>query len=199
MLKELVSKFKPEDKPVEIKFGPVSVEVDERTYNKIISLMYPLKDTESNLALAKRAGVKPISTREIISQIKRQDLDRAVLFDTPPNGFSAGNHWRILKVDNKQETATLQYCGTFGNHDYDLVPPIIVPLDTPLFTGISLQYYELGGLPATLGEVVKAVEESSAQSNTYPKSLKSSRETILWSNPEGLLVKSEQHLTFQKT
>jgi hypothetical protein len=196
MIENIISRFKHKEEKVELRFGPVSASVDPRVYRDIMRML-PIGDTEFNLSLAKENGIKPLSLREIFGQAGPEVLRNAVLFDTSPGGLG-GNHWRILEIDREKDSATLQLCGTFGNHDYDLVPPVHVPLDTSMFTGISIQKLELGGLPASLREATKAVEEVRRQGLDYPESLKYIGETILWSNSKGELVTADKHPVLQE-
>jgi len=193
MAKEILSRFRSKEEAVELKFGPVSVSMGPQIYHDVRSML-PIQNTERNLEFAAEKGIKPLSLREIFSQIKPEELRNTVLFDTPPVPGFPGNHWRIIEINKEEESATLQLCGTFGNHDYDLIPPVNVPLDTLMFTGVSVQQFELGGLPASLRETVKAVEEAEKKDSfEYPKSLKHLGETILWPNSRGELVTADKH------
>ncbi|MFC1625611.1 hypothetical protein ACFL1Q_01045 [Patescibacteria group bacterium] len=188
--------FRREPKPLRISIGPFSVKVDRRVYEKI-RLIYPYQNTEFNLSLARESGIKPISLKEIVDQVGLPNLSKTVLFDTPPDGFTPGNHWRTLEVNKEQETAVIQLCGIFGSHDYDLVPPIKISSTTALFTGVSLMQYELGNLPATLREVVETTSKLTAPDDPLWESLKLKDETILWSNSSGTLVKPGKHPLFK--
>lgn len=192
MIENFLSRFRHKEEKVELRFGSVSVNIDPRVYNDI-RLMLPIANTEYNLSLARESGIKPLSLREIFEQVGPEALRNTVLFDTPLTGGFGGNHWRVIEIDKEKDSATLQLCGIFGNYDYDIVPPLNVPLDTSMFTGVSIQKFELGGLPASLRETVKAVEEARRQGIRYPKSFKQIGETILWSNSKGELLTTDKH------
>ena len=194
MLKEFVSRFRRPKEKVELEFGPVSVLVDAETLEKI-NLMHPVQNTKLNLEEAERVDIKPLSLGEIVDQIDPSDLNNIVLFDTAPD-HAIGNHWRITGMNREKKTATLQYCGVFGNYDNTIIPPLKIPLDAPLFTGISIQQFEIEGLPVSLGEVVRIKHEERMQKiegRLFSDSNESHKETILWSNPEGELVESSEH------
>lgn len=171
---------------VNLKFGSVSVDIDSRVYDKIKFLSY-IQSTEFNLKLAEKDGIKPLSLKEISEQIDSDTLGKAVLFDTP--SVLPGNHWRVVEVDKEKASAILQLCGNFGNYDYSMIPPVNIPLDTPMFTGISIQEYELNGSSVSLKEVVEVVGDILGTPGplNYPESLKHRGETILWSNSNGEL------------
>lgn len=188
MIESILGKFKPEPQEITLKFGPISVLVDAQDYPHIWQEVYMVQDTDLNLRLAKENSIEPISLRGIFSQIKLDEIGKSVLFDSPPVAGFAGNHWRVVGINRKEEYATLQLCGEFGIYDYDFMPPVEVPFDTPLFTGISIQQFELGELPATLFEATTAAKETLKSSSKYPENLKHLGEKILWSNPKGVLV-----------
>lgn len=107
-----------------------------------------------------------------------------VLFDTPRDGVSLGNHWRVLELvsDNGVGSANLQLCGPYGAYDYD-IPQIDVSLPWAMFTGLVIIGYELDQQPISLHQVVEYVRKSQGI-----ELLEVVRETILWSNEQRQLV-----------
>ena len=114
MLKEFLSRLKPEETLTELRFGPAAVDVKTKDLKNIL---FPcsIKDNEYNLILAEKNGVKPLTLGEIINQINPEHLSQTVLFDTSPKCASGGNRWRILKLNREENFGTLQFCGPFGN------------------------------------------------------------------------------------
>ena len=195
MLKEFLSQLKPKETLTELRFGPAAIDVKTKDLKNIL---FPcsIKNNEYNLILAEKNGVKPLTLGEIINQINPEHLSQTVLFDTPPKRGFAGNHWRILEIDQEQNFGTLQFCGPFGNYDYDLIPSFNISFDTPLFTGVSLQKYEIDESPVSLQEVVKTIQEL-GKPDYYPECLKRVDENILWSNSQGELVGRDNHDAFK--
>ncbi len=148
-------------------FDPL--EVGHLTLQEFLSM--PICSNAVNLRLAEEIGIKPLSLREILDQIGLEKIESAVLFDTPPSLL--GNHWRVTEMT--EETATIQFCSIFGNRDYLRIPPAEVSLDQVLFTGVSIQEFELDGRPATLTEASNA----STQASSSPENLKNKGERIL--------------------
>ncbi len=148
--------------------------------------MAPFDPNESNLRIAREKGIKPLSLREIIAQIEPEKIGNAVFFDTPPSNRWRGNFWRVTEMT--EETATLQLCNTFGNYDSETVSPVEISLDRVLFTGVSIQKFELDGRPATVAEATQTVKEASRAKKPYPRArLKGISRTYLYSNSEGRL------------
>jgi len=170
--------------PGTVIFGEATVDVPDL---RELRTTIPFQSTRSNLNLAERRGVKPLSLGDVLSQVDKETLDNSVLFDTPPLAGFAGNHWRLIDIDSETNVGSLQLCGAFGNYDYGAVPPIQVPCEAPMFTGLSHQLFEIDGKPAVLGEVVDRVRESRIEQNGYPKNVKYNGETILWSDATGVL------------
>lgn len=194
MIDRILTAFKPKPKEKEfiLKIGPLSVAVDLQ-YRDQINLTIPIQNTEYNLKTAESVGFKPLSLKKVIEQIKPKFLKNAVFFDTSVIGVYPGNHWRIHELNKEKGSASLQLCTVFGI-DYSAIPPISFPPDLPMFTGVSIQKFELGGMPVSLGEVTQALKNGKeGEVLNYPKSLKYKGETILWSNFHGTLVTAEKH------
>jgi len=138
-----------------------------------------------NLKHAEKNGIKPLSYREIAEQLP-EGLENAVLFDTPKSPGLVGNHWRV--VSQAEETVTLQMCGIFGNHDEPDIFPVEVAKNLPLFTGLSLQKYELDGRPATLAQTTQTNHQARENGLDHPIGLKYLGEEILFSDGQGLLT-----------
>lgn len=168
-------------------FGPVSVKVDlGRKWEGLFRV--PVYDTARNLESARENGIRPLSLAEVLSQINGK-TDNLVLFDTNPV-VGPGNHWRVLHLDQEKRIGTLQLCGTFGTYDYQQVPPVEVPFDAVMFTGISFHpKYTISGTPAKLADVVRVIQESCQQGRDYPNEVDIDHEadSIYFSDAKGTL------------
>jgi hypothetical protein len=197
MFKELLSQIKHRERQVVINLGPVDIKIKDKQALPLL----PLEFTEANLRIARKNGVKPLSLEEILAQIKPEEIGKAVLFDTPPVRGFVGNHWRITRItelDRERKYATLQLCGIFGTYDYDQVLPVNVPLNTVMFTGVSIQKFKLNSTPATLKEVVCEVKKARDEGRdpfessgiTYDEH---DNGTIFFSDEEGKLTLIQDH------
>ncbi len=182
------------------------------TSSKPLQPSDPFDFDKYDLSVAERKGIKPLSLKEILDQIGGE-FANAVLFDTSPGGLRpGGNHWRVaevVEVVGGKNYATLEPCSVFGNGDgFDnSIFPIrrvgkeTIPLDTPLFTGVSIQRFELDGSPVNLAEVTRAVRKATPEGSIRPKPLPASiawkGETILWSDSRGKLLEAGNHPSFK--
>lgn len=163
---------KPDPQLIDCKIGPSSVKVAKWSLDFI-------HHNDWNLKSAVRQGLKPITFEELLEQLDPNDLGNIVLFDTPPDNSLPGNHWRIVSVNLSQRTASLSFCETFGNYDFLGISSLEIPIDIPMFTGISYQRYELNGNPVTLA-VARIAQE------TVDK-VKHTEDRILFVNSSGKL------------
>jgi len=168
-----------------VHFGEVAVDIpDVRELEGI-----PFQNTALYLELSNEMGIKPLSLEDILSQTDRKVLDNSVLFDAPPAVGCPGNHWRIVDIDPQRRVGTLQLCSFLGGYDYHQMPPFEVSYETPMFTGLSHQEYEIDGEPAVLSEVAQRVNKAidSYGCGDYPESVEQKGETIYSSNASGEL------------
>ena len=194
MIKEFLQRLglrkQPDEEPVMI--GLLAVKMDRRIYESAL-YMGILQDAYLNLKHAGENGVKALSLGEILVQVRPEGIKNMVLFDSPRDIGFPGNHWRIQEIEADREVATLLLCNELGTRDYNF-PPIEVPFDTPLFTGISVPRLELNGRPVSLEEAARAVNKIRGDIS-YPGSLKYIGETIMWSSPDGKLKSDKRRLS----
>lgn len=201
MFKEILSKARGQEREVEFNLGPISVTMSADRLRSLKLMEAPVGDIDKNLERAEHTGIKPLSLRDIYSQVGEDELRNLVLFDANP-GALITNRWRIIEKGNEENPAKLQLCGRFGNYDVELMPPIEVPLDTPLFTGVTIQSYEIGGMSASLAEVVHVVKENHRSENSgasfgMPATVDYLQESILFSDSEGNLLPHDEHPFFE--
>ena len=194
MIKELLQRFGLRKQPDEeiVMIGLLAVKMDRKLYDSAL-YMGVLQDAYWNLRYAGENGDKALSLGEILAQVRPKDVKNIVLFDSPQDIGFPGNHWRIREMEVDREVATLLLCNELGTRDYNF-PPIEVPFDTPLFTGISVPRLELNGRPVSLEEAARAVIEIRGDI-LYPESLKYIGETIMWSSPDGKLKSDKRRLS----
>ncbi len=94
--------------------------------------------SENIRELASRCA-SPLTFREIQNHLS-ENPESWVLFDTVPGTFT-GNHWRVANIDPGNGGVTLKFCGNFGNYDIKGIEPFTMSIDTPFFTGVSVQKY----------------------------------------------------------
>jgi hypothetical protein len=152
----------------------------------------PFVRPDWNIAEAQRKGIQPVNFHQLSEQLSKDDISNSVLFDTPPDGFHAGNHWRVTHVDDELDLVKIQLCTIFGNYDYR-IPPFTVSQYDILFTGVTTERYEQNGKPIDpLSAVVKLV----ADSDGYPQGLILTKKTIYWTDSQGKLLPIAQHPLF---
>ncbi len=154
-----------------------------------------LQGNPHNLETALEHGIKPLTFKEITDQIDPRWVHNAILFDTSPDPGSVGNHFRI--VESETGEPQLQLCGTFGNYDIKGVNPFTPPKVYPMFTGVTIQPYKVGGKMATLDEAIRAYEIY-ANPCPDPRDVRPKAERILLSDMNGKLVKIKDHPISQK-
>lgn len=178
-------------------FGPVAVTLtDVNDYQrKILFATVPFSDTAWNLESARKNGIRPLSLAEVLPQINGE-TDHLVLFDTTPV-MGSGNHWRVLSLDQEKRIGTLQLCGGFGTYDYRQVPPVEVPFDAVMFTGLSFERFTISGTPAKLADVVsynqEIIKQGGSQVEAYRKLREARRqsESTYFSDATGTLKPKE--------
>jgi len=176
MIRELFRRKEPQ--ALQIDLGPITVTLPDPSERSLSVLM----NIADNLQFAETNGVKPLSLKGALAKIEPEQIGKIVLFDTPRSRWGLGNHWRIIGMNEEEQFATVQLCGPFGNNDYSRINPVTISLDTIMFTGYSLEFFELNGMPVNLGEVVKVIEEAGLKT---PKSLKWLGEEIFFFDSEG--------------
>jgi hypothetical protein len=124
-------------------------------------------------------GGHPLSFREIQNHLG-DTFDRWVLFDGILGSVLPDNHWRVQDLDTENKKVTLKFCGTFGNYDMTGVKPFTLPVDTPFFTGLSVQtnIHDTQG-PLSLDQVVDIFKARSEPSHISEIPIKNSK-TIYW-------------------
>ncbi|MCX6792045.1 MAG: hypothetical protein NT149_03340 [Candidatus Gottesmanbacteria bacterium] len=147
-----------------------------------------------NIAEAQKNGIQPVNFHRLSQQFSETDLSNAVLFDTPPRGAHAGNHWRITDFNNEHGLVSIQLCGGGGNYDYQM-PPFTVSQYDILFTGAKIEHYEKNGVPIQpLSVVVNLI----ANLGEHPKDLTLAKETVYWVDANGKLLLKGEHPLFKK-
>lgn len=185
MIKELFCRKEPQ--ALQIDLGPITVTAQDPSERSLSILM----NIADNLRLAETTGVKPLSLRGALAKIEPEQIGKIVLFDTPRSRWGLGNHWRIIGMNKEEQFATVQLCGPFGNNDYSQIDPITISLDTVMFTGYSIEFFELSGMAVNLGEVVKVIEEAGLKT---PRSLRWLGEEIFFFDSEGELQEARRLL-----
>ena len=184
-LKESIAQlFKVKPQIVELNFGPVSINVPRKVLEQV-----PFNDPQHNLKIAREHGILPVSLKEIMDQARSNGLNfyprRAVLFDTPPVAYLAGNHWRINDINQQDSLVELSLCNPFGNYTYRQFPPVRFPLDAQMFTGLSVQEYKFGSRLLSL----QSVEDLLRSEEVPYERIKHTDEKTFWSNQNGKLTK----------
>lgn len=170
-------------------FGPVSVTLKDVSRHERENLgFFASVNTAQKLQFAReKLGIKPLSLGEVLSQINGQ-TDNLVLFDTADASVTGGgNHWRVLSLDQEKRRATLRLCSRFGTVDYQLIPPMEVPFDAVMFTGISFQEYTVSGTPVKLADVVKIIQENINQGKEALEGIEEGADLIYFSDAAGIL------------
>ena len=102
-----------------------------------------------------RHGIQLLNLSDVLSHKDLGDkVDNLVLFDTYDVVVLPGNHWRILEIDKERGVAKLQFCGTFGFDDLESIEPFELPMDTPFFTGVTVNTFT----DKASGEIVPFLE-----------------------------------------
>jgi len=185
MIRELFRRKEPQ--ALQIDLGPITVTVQDPSER---SLSIPMNIAD-NLRLAETTGVRPLSLKGTLAKIEPEQIGKIVLFDTPHSRWGLGNHWRIIGMNKEEQFATVQLCSPFGNNDHSQINPVTISLDTIMFTGYSIEFFELNGMSVNLGEVVKVREEAGLKT---PKSLKWLGEEIFFFDSEGELQEAKRLL-----
>lgn len=189
MLKALKEIFTPHEPTTTIRVGssfPVEVPQSELRYSLF-------QQPECNTAEARKQGIQPVHLHQLLEQFPRDQVLNSVLFDNSPSDNTTGNHWRILELDDKLQSVTIQLCGgPFGNHD-TRIPPITLSQYDILFTGMSTQQYERRGHPIPLEEVNERIQQAGygTPEFVYPIDIHWIGQTIYWADGEGKLTPTE--------
>jgi hypothetical protein len=191
-MQRLLEHFRHHEKTVSIHIGPSNpIDIPEHVYQ-----MHLWQNVEENIRLATEAGIKPLSIDDIIRQFSIDTLSRqAVLFDTPPVPGFAGNHWRLIGVE--QPTVHLQMCGIFGNYIQEGIPVLTFRRDAVLFTGLSIQRYSIENKSQSLEHVLYRREQEKLKGKaTMPSDITYEGETIYFADVKGKLTPIDQHPLF---
>jgi hypothetical protein len=164
--------------------------------SEIIMFATPFCSPEKNIAEAQRNGIRPVNFQEIVQQFSKEQLETAVLFDTPPGGYLPGNHWRVLAIDDDTDSVKIQLCVPSGNYDLR-IPPFTVSQHDILFTGVRFMRFTQKGHLLPLSQVVSLRK---ASDSGCPKDMQSNEQEVktYWTNNRGKLTGKTKHPVFQK-